>query len=75
LKIKSVGAVVEAALPALDGLAVRLLAQMAHVTFNRPASPRSRARVLKEDVSEYIDYGVRDITMVVLATHVATLPR
>lgn len=30
--------------------------------------------MLKEDVSEYIDYGVGDITMVVLATHVTTLP-
>ena len=46
---------------------------MAHVTFDGPASPSSRARVLKEDVSEYVDYRVRDITMIVLATHVTTL--
>jgi hypothetical protein len=45
---------------------------MAHVTFDGPASPSSRARVLKENVSEYFDYCVRDITVIVLATHVAT---
>jgi hypothetical protein len=46
---------------------------MAHVTFDGPASPGSSARVLKQDVSEDLDHGVRDITVIVLATHVTTL--
>lgn len=48
---------------------------MAHVAFDGPARPSLSARVLAEDVSEHLDYGVRDIAVIILATHVTTLSR
>lgn len=48
---------------------------MAHVAFDRPARPSLSARVLAEDVSEHLDYGVRDIAVIILATHVTTFSR
>lgn len=48
---------------------------MAHVAFEGPTRPSLSARVLAEDVSEHIHYGVRDIAVVILTTHITTLSR
>lgn len=75
IEIEGVRAVVEAALPALDGLTVGLLANMAQVTLDGSASPALGAGVLEREVPEYLDDGVRYIAVVIWAAHITTLSR
>jgi hypothetical protein len=74
-EIESVRTGVKAALPALDGLAVGLLANMAHVTLNGSTSTAFGAGVLEREVFEYLQAGVRYIAVVIGAAHITTLSR
>jgi hypothetical protein len=75
IDIESVRAVVKPALPALDGLAIRLLAQMALVALDGSASPAFGAGVLERKVPEDLDNSVGHIPVVIWAAHITTLSR
>jgi hypothetical protein len=75
IDIESVRAVVKPALPALDGLAIRLLAHMALVALDGSASPAFGAGVLERKVPEDLDNRVGHIPVVIWAAHITTLSR
>lgn len=66
-------AVVKAALPAFDSLAIRLLANVTQVALNGSTCPSSGARVLEEDVSEHLNDGIGDVAVVILTAHITAL--
>lgn len=70
LKIHSMRVDVEAALPPFDTLAVRLLANMAIVAFDRSAISTSVARSLQTHVFDNFDNGLGDFTMIIGTAHI-----
>lgn len=75
IEIKGMRAVIKAALPALDGLAVRFLTDMSKVTLDRPTSSTFRTWILEREVFQDINDCVGHIAVVIGATHVTTLSR
>jgi len=68
-----VRAVVKAALPAFNSLAVRLLANVTQIALDGSTCPSSGARVLEENVSENLDDGIGNIAVVILTAHITAL--
>ena len=75
IEIKDVRTVVKAALPALDGLTDRFLANMAPVTLDGSARHTFGTGVLQREVPEYLQDGVRYIAVVILVAHITTPSR
>jgi len=73
IEVKGVRAVVKAALPALDGLAVGLLANMAQVALDGSATSASGAGMLEREVPENLDDGVGHISVVIWTIHITAL--